>query len=95
MDKPSNLFLLAKFLENTCKTVKFQVKMQDLGSGSPLIYFFYVHTTIPPKYMVLFHLFFLLCTTIRPKIRVLIDYFFYLHTAIRPNHIILFHLFFL
>ena len=27
------------------------------------------------KYMILFHLFFLLCTTIRPKIRVFIDLF--------------------
>ena len=40
-----------------------------------LIYFFYLHTTIRPKYMVLFHLFFLLCTTIQPNIRVIIDLF--------------------
>ena len=43
--------------------------------GSPLIYFFDVHTTICPKYMVLFHLCFLLCTTIRPRLRILTDLF--------------------
>ena len=32
--------------------------MQDLWSLSPLIYFFHMHTTIQPKYIVLFHLFF-------------------------------------
>ena len=66
----------------------------DQNLGSPLIYFFYVHPTMRPKYMVLFHLFFLQCTTIRPKIRVHIDLFFYLHTTIRPNHRVLFHLFY-
>ena len=44
--------------------------------------------------MVLFHLFLLECTTIRPKIRVCIDLFFYLHTAVRPNYRVLFHLFY-
>ena len=39
-------------------------------------YFFYVHTTIRQKYMVFFHLIFLLCTTIPLKIRVLINLFF-------------------
>ena len=58
--------------------------MQDKGSGSPLIYFFYVHMTIRPKYMVLFHLFFLLCTIIQPKIWVfIINSIFYLCTTIR------------
>ena len=47
----------------------------DEKLGSPLIYFFYLHTTIRKKYMVLFHLIFLLCTTIPPKIRLLIDLF--------------------
>ena len=47
----------------------------DQNLGSPLIYFFYLHTTIRLKYMVLFHLIFLLCMTIQPKIRVLIDLF--------------------
>ena len=35
--------------------------MQYLGSGPPMIYFFYVHTAIRLKYMVLFHLFFFFC----------------------------------
>ena len=47
----------------------------DQNLGSPLIYFFYLHTTIRLKYMILFNLIFLLCTTIRPKIKVLIDLF--------------------
>ena len=47
----------------------------DQNLGSPLIYFFYLHTTIRLKYMVLFHLIFLLCTTIRPRLRVLTDLF--------------------
>ena len=67
----------------------------DQKSGFSLIYFFYVHTTIRPKYMVFFHLFFLLCTTIRPRLRVLTDLFFYLHMTIRQKCIVLFHLFFL
>ena len=67
----------------------------DQNLGSPLIYFFYLHTTIRLKYMVLFHLIFLLCTTIRPRLRVLTDLFFYLHTTIRQKCIVLFHLFFL
>ena len=40
-----------------------------------MIYFFYVHTTIRPKYMVLFHLSFLLFTTLRPEFRVFTDLF--------------------
>ena len=40
--------------------------------------------------MVLFHLFFLLCTTIRPKIRVFIDIFLSLHTTIRQKYMIFF-----
>ena len=57
----------------------------DQKSGSSLIYFLYMHTTIRPNYMVLFHLFFLLSTTLRPRPRVLTDYFSYLHTTIRQN----------
>ena len=63
--------------------------------GSPLIYLFYMHATIRQKYMVFFHLIFLFCTTIRPKIRVVIDLFFYVHATIRPKYMFLFHLFFL
>ena len=47
----------------------------DQKLGFSLIHFFYLHTTVQPKYMVFFHLFFLLCTTIEPKIKVLIDLF--------------------
>ena len=56
---------------------------------------FYMHATIRQKYMVFFHLIFLFCTTIRPKIRVLIGLFFYVHATIRPKYMVLFHLFFL
>ena len=41
----------------------------------PTNLFLYLHTAIQQKYMVLFYLIFLLCTTIRPKIRVLNDLF--------------------
>ena len=53
-----------------------------------------MHTTIRANYRVLFHWFFLQCTTIPPKIRVHIDLFFHLHTTIRPNYRVLFHLFY-
>ena len=49
----------------------------DQNLGSPLIYLFYMHTIIGEKYMVLFHLIFLLCTIIRPKIGVHTDLFFF------------------
>ena len=59
----------------------FQLKQyaqpSDHNLGSPLIYVFYLHTTIQQKYMVLFHLIFRLCTTIRPKISVLFDLFLF------------------
>ena len=67
----------------------------DQKSGFSMIYFFYVHTTIRPKYIVFFHLIFVLCMTIRPRLRVLTDLFFYLHTTIRQKCIVLFHLFLL
>ena len=60
-----------------------------------MIYFFYVHTTIRPKYMVLFHLFFFLCTTIRARLGSSPIYFFYLHATIRQKYLFLFHLIFL
>ena len=59
-----------------------------------MICLFYLQTTIRPNYRVLFHLFFLQCTTIGPKIRFLIDLYFYLHTIIPPNYWVLFHLFY-
>ena len=67
----------------------------DQNLGSSLIYLFYMHATIRQKYMVFFHLIFLFCTTIRPKIRVLIGLFFYVHATIRPKYMVLLHLFFL
>ena len=42
--------------------------------------------------MALFHLYFLLCTTIPPKIRVFIDIFLSLHTTIRPKSRVLINL---
>ena len=66
----------------------------DQNLGSPLIYFFYLHTTIRLKYMVLFHLIFLLCTTIRPKYMVFFHLFFLLCTTIRPRLRVLTDLFF-
>ena len=44
--------------------------------------------------MVLFHLFFLLCMTIRPKIKVHTDLFLYMYTTIRPKIRVLIDLFF-
>ena len=49
-----------------------------------MIYFFHVHTTIPPKYVVFLYLLFLLCTTIRRRLRVL-TYLFFLYAH---NHLI-------
>ena len=49
--------------------------------------------TIRSKYMALLQLFFLLYTTIRPKLRVSLIYVFHLHTTIRQKYLVLFHLF--
>ena len=67
----------------------------DQKLGSSLINFFHLHTTILPNYRVLFHLFFLHCPTIRPKIRVFVDIFLYLHTTIWQKYMIFFFLFIL
>ena len=56
---------------------------------SSFIYFFYLHTT--NSTMVLFHLFFLYCTTIRPRIIVLIDLFLLSETTIRPKYMLFIH----
>ena len=45
--------------------------------------------------MFLFHLIFLLRTTIRPKLGSSLIYFFYSHTTIRKKYMFLFHLIFL
>ena len=63
--------------------------------GSSAISSFHFHTTIRPKYMVLYHLFFLLYTTIRQKYMVLFHLIFLLCTTIRPKVRVLFHLSFL
>ena len=66
----------------------------DQNLGFPLIYFFYLHTTIRLKYMFPFD--FNLCA--RPfdqKSGFSLIYFFYVHTTIRPKYIVFFHLFFL
>ena len=57
----------------------------DQKLESSLIYIFHLHTSIRQKYMIFFISFILsLCTTIRPKIRVLIN-LFYLYTTIPPK----------
>ena len=64
------------------------------NNNSSLIYFFYPHTTIRSKNMVLFHSLF--CT--RPFDQDLgssLIYLFYARTTIRPKFMVLFHLFFL
>ena len=73
--------------ESICTTIRPEFKVPT--------YLFYMHTTIREKYMVLFHLIFLFCTTIRPKTRVYTDFFFFLYTTIRQMYMVLFHLFFL
>ena len=45
--------------------------------------------------MVLFHLIFLFCMNIRPRIRARTDFFLYMYTTIRQKYMVLFHLFFL
>ena len=55
----------------------FSARPFDQKLGSSLIYFFHLHTTIQQKYMIFFLSFILsLCTTIRPKNRVLINLLF-------------------
>ena len=55
----------------------FSARPFDQKLGSSLIYIFHLHTTIRQKYMTFFLSFILsLCTTIRPKTRVLINLLF-------------------
>ena len=63
--------------------------------GSSTISSFHFHTTVRPKYMVLYHLFFLLYTTIRQKYMVLFHLIFLLCTTIRPKIRVLINLFLL
>ena len=71
----------------------FSARSFDKKLESSLIYSIYLYTTIRPKYMILFHLHFLLCTIIRAKIRVSLICFFYLCTTIWPKYLVLFHIF--
>ena len=70
VDKTKNVWLIVGQLPIKDGFIKGFINL-----GSPVIYFFYLRTTIRQKYTVLFHLFFLLCTIIRPKITSLIDLF--------------------
>ena len=65
----------------------------DQNLGSPLIYFFYLHTTIRQKNMILFHLIFLLSRPFDQKSGSSLIYFFYLHTTIRPKTRVLINFF--
>ena len=56
----------------------------DQQLGSSMIYFFYLHTTIPQKYMIVFHLFFPCAQTFNHQLGSSL-FFFYLCTAIRPK----------
>ena len=94
----NDLFLLfahdrsAKIYGPLSFTLSFCARPFDQTLGSSLIYFFYVHTTIQPKYIVLFHLFLFLCMTIRPRLDSSLIYFLYFHTTIRQKYMFLFHL---
>ena len=67
----------------------------DQKLGSSLIHFFYVDTTIRPKYVIPIHLFLLCARPFEQKLGSSLIYFFYLHTTIRQKYMTLFHLFFL
>ena len=53
--------------------------------GSSLIYFFYLHTTIQQKYMIVFLLFFLCAQPFDQKLGSSSMYFFHLYTTIQPK----------
>ena len=63
--------------------------------GSSTISSFHFHTTVRPKYMVLYHLFFLLYTTIWQKCMLLFHLIFLLCRTIRPKITVLTDLFLL
>ena len=69
----------------------------DQKSGSSLMYFFYLHTTIRQKYMIVCHLFFLSVPPFDQKLGPSLISFFYLYTIIRSTldgSLLLFNLFF-
>ena len=57
--------------ESICTTIRPELR------GLTDLFILYAHDLFGEKYMVLFHLIFLLCTTIRPKIGVHTDLFFF------------------
>ena len=76
-----NLFLLSVHNHSTkiCGPLTFSfffcTRPFDKELGSSWIYFFYLYTTIRPKFLVLLHLAFLLHTAIWQRIRILINLF--------------------
>ena len=83
-------FRWSSFIYSFFSTRPFNQKL-----GSSLIYFFRLDTTSWQQYMILSHLFFLLRSTIRPKIRVHTDLLLHLCTTIRPKFMVLINLFIL
>ena len=72
--------------------------MQDLWSGSPLIYFFYAHTTIRRNYMVFFHYSFFSAWPFDQNlgsILIFFFFFFHLYTTMWPKIMVLIDLIFL
>ena len=55
---------------------------------------FFLHATIRRKYMIFFHLVFLLCTTIGPKIGFILIYSFYLHATVQQKYVVFIYFFF-
>ena len=79
--RPFNQIIGSPFIYYCFSTRPFDEKL-----GSSLKYIFHLHTTIRQKNVTFFTLFILsMCTTIRPKIRILINFFFYLYTTIWPK----------
>ena len=79
---PTDLFLLYAHDHST----------KIYGSLSFSLSFAHDHST---KIVVFFHLFFLLCTIIRPKNKVHTDLFLYMYTTIRPKIRVFINLFIL
>ena len=71
---PTDLFLLCAHKINGPLSfiLSFVYNHSTKNYGSHWLFLF-LHTTIWPNYMVLFNLFFIYCTTIRPKLKILIN----------------------
>ena len=79
--RPFDLIIGSSFIYYFFSAQPFDQKLE-----SSLIYIFHLHTIIRQKYMIFFISFILsLCSTIRPKLRILINFFNYLYVTIRPN----------